>query len=142
MAAPIEHRCTSCGTLCGTVKNVLLPIGRPFSECPKCKGFVERLPYVEWSSLHPGARLRLLGGGLLIASAGAAIPALAYSVVRRDAPTETLLALGLVFLALGLSGFGMFLSNAIQRSKKRMADPMYRARLAEFEMSQIQSKSS
>jgi len=119
---------------------VILPIGRPFLDCPACRGFVERPPYREWSSMPAVDRLRTLLGGCFVAAALALAATLLVSLVRGERSTETILATGLVFVALALCGWGLFVSSAIQRSNRRMSDPMYRARLVEFEMGRVSAK--
>ena len=137
MESASEERCPACGTTCEHRRRVLVPVGRPFVECPGCRGFVDRPPYREWSGMPAPARLRLLLGGCFVATALAAALTLVFSLLRTERTVESILATGLVLLAVALSSWGLVLSSAIQRSNRRMSDPMYRARLAEFEMGRV-----
>ena len=142
MATPIEHRCTSCGALANAIRPPLLPIGPPFADCPACKGLVERRPFEEWSGISPRTKLRILSGGGIIATAGAAIPVLAYSLIAKETSKEGWIAFLLICMAATWSLWILTLSNAIKRSNRRMSDPMYRAKLAELEIVKTRNSSS
>jgi hypothetical protein len=112
-----------------------LTVGSPFRECPRCRAPVSRPSTNEWTLLGPGEKAYWLADRFAKYLALGLLPALAYwaFAVRAGKGQPRIL---LVLLAGGpIFGLGFGLSSAlhdIRRSRARMADPMYRARLMEF----------
>ena len=110
-------------------------VGRPFEECPKCRTLVGRPSSHEWDLLGPGGKVSWIADLSTPFLVVGLVPALAYWVlVFRDGRGDlgvlvTLLCAGLTILALLPLSRAL---RAIRRSRARMADPMYRARLLEF----------
>ncbi len=138
MSPPIEHRCRGCGTLVASSRRTRPAIGPPFAPCPRCGGFVARPPFQEWVLLGALGRMRCLGLPAGIALVTGLIPALGYAGVGlalphgRD-PVWLLIVAG-VGLCVSVAIWLASLSRDVRRSQRRMADPMYRAKLVEFEL--------
>jgi len=112
-----------------------LSVGSPFQECSKCRTQVSRPSTNEWALLGSGEKTYWLCDRIAPFLLLGLAPALAYwALVIRDGTGDTrvLIALlsggPLLLLFFPLSGA----LHAIRRSRARMADPMYRARLIEF----------
>jgi len=112
-----------------------LNVGSPFQECPKCRSHVSRPATNEWALLGAGQKVYWLGVRILPFALIGLVPALVYwQTTFRGGDGQlpvlvALLAAGPVLLAY------LPLANAlhsIRRSRARMADPMYRARLIAF----------
>jgi len=136
MADVVEHRCKSCDAVAGTTRGRTPRVGEPFTTCRLCGGFVDRSPNDEWAMMGVGARLVILLGGAAFAGSAGLVPALAwasYRLVRGAAidPLPLAVTAG-AGLLVGVGLFGMRLSTVIRRSRRRMGDPMYRAKLVEF----------
>lgn len=111
-------------------------MGPPYLQCPSCGGYVARPPFDEWAMMGPATRAGLLlNGGALFVALGL-VPAVAYGLlVIASGGSSDLLALLVVAgagLALSLGGWALRTSAVVRSSNRRMADPMYRARLIEF----------
>lgn len=110
-----EHRCESCGEVVGSSRRTHPASGRPFSERPK------------YSASRAAFALAL---GLL--------PALVFALGAigsgHGVGRLTLLSCASVGLVVGAGVWLARLMGEVRRSRKRVADPMYRARLMEFEM--------
>ena len=121
----------------GRARRVPVAIGRPFAEC-QCGAYVERAPFNEWDLLSPRVKLGFVGKEVALAVSFGLLPALLYLLFARlsGGGYETKRALMLV--AAGLLGFGAFrlsrVGREIGRSRQRLGDPMYLAKLAEFGM--------
>lgn len=141
MAAPTEHRCPACGALAATTGRILVPVGRPFVECPQCQAHVPRPPFDEWSGLPAESKLKLVLSGGVVATALGIVPGLLYALVAlatdASAPRETLVAWVVVGVVLALAIWSQLLLAAVRGSQRRMRDPMYRARLAEYQMGRM-----
>jgi hypothetical protein len=113
-------------------------IDKPFFECLGCGAFVPRPGANEWDLLPRGERARHVTRATAIALAtgvafGLAYVAFALGQGRGWQPAEALVFVG-AGVAVGGFAVGSRLVAAIQRSRRRLGDPMYRARLIEFEM--------
>lgn len=136
---PVEHRCPACDVVVGTARRDRPAIGRPFAECPRCGGFVSRAPYEEWALMKPGTRLAFVASKGTFALALGLLPALALGLFAAFGGGESIERMTLVAVAvLGAVASAVvrfaLLSREVRRSQSRMADPMYRAKLAEFGM--------
>lgn len=135
-ARTLEHRCPKCRAVVGRSRVTRTPIGKPFVVCSTCDTFVPCEPFNEWDFLDRGAKGRLLMiVGLQILVFGA-IPALLYGVADVARRGDYDVRLLLIALAAGLVGValvrGAAFSAQVARSRRRVADPMYRAKLVEF----------
>lgn len=135
MPRRIDLSCPSCEQVLGRVRP-RLAVGRPFEECPKCRTLVERPASKEWDLLGPGEKLYWLVDRSLPFLAIGLVPGLAYwALAFREGSGDLRVLVAL--LAAGPLLVALFplpsATSAIRRSRRRMADPMYRARLVEFE---------
>jgi hypothetical protein len=129
--------CPQCGApLAGT--QGVPRIDKPFDPCSSCGTFVGRLGANEWELLRLGEKTGHIARHAFRAVSFGLVPATLHLLVTvvggQDwLPTETL-----VWLVAGWVGFGAIegarLGSRIQRSRRRMADPMYRARLVKYEL--------
>ena len=132
----LEHRCPKCQAVVGRSRITRTPIGKPFVVCSTCDTFVPCEPFNEWDFLDGNAKARLLMVVGLQTLVFGVIPALLYGVadvaLRGDYDVRILL----LALAAGLLGValvrGAAFSAQVARSRRRVADPMYRAKLVEF----------
>jgi len=130
-----EFRCPACSQVLGRFRRARLAVGCPFLECPRCHAYAERPATNEWALLGPGERAFWLADRLAPFLVVGLVPALAYwALVLRDGRGDPRTWIALLcagpFLVACLP-----LSSAlgiIRRSRTRMGDPMYRARLIEF----------
>ena len=135
MPPAFEIICPSCSGLVARVRRARLTIGRPFEECPKCRTLVNRPATHEWDLLGAGRKAYWVADRLARYLAYGLVPALAYwAVFFRDGAGDKRILLGLLGAGVVLVVlFPLSASlNAIRRSRSRMSDPMYRARLIEF----------
>ena len=117
------------------MRRVRPAVGRPFEECPRCRTFVQRPATDEWDLLGLGGKCSWILAELAPFLGLGLVPAFAYWALAfrggRGNP-DLLLALAcaspLLVTALPLA----LALRAIRRSRARMTDPMYRARLMEF----------
>ena len=133
--AAAELRCPACAVPVGRVRR-RLTVGSPFEECPKCRALVGRPSTKEWDLLRAGEKLgwfvdRAAPFLVLGIAPGLAYPWLVSPEEHADPwILIALLCAGPLLLgSIALSGT----QRIIRRSRSRMADPMYRARLVEFE---------
>ncbi len=137
----VELRCASCGALVGHVPDVRVAIGSPFQDCPGCGALVSRAPMNEWDFLAVGARARYGFERAAWSLALALLPALLYLVGARLLGRATDPWILGAALALGLFGLGIHPAlqgmRSVRRSRRRLADPMYRAKLMQFERSNL-----
>jgi len=111
-------------------------IGPPFEECPRCRALIPRPGALEWDLLGPRGRLRWTLARLLPWSLALGLPVLGYGLLGyRGEPGQarTLAGLGACALVLFLALPVPALRRIVRRSRLRMSDPMYRARLVAFE---------
>ncbi len=138
MSPIVEHRCQACGTLVAESRRTRPAIGPPFKSCPGCGGIVPRPPYQEWVFLGAVERLTCVGLPAGIAIALGLLPALVYGAVGLALPRGRdpvwLLLVAVAGLVVALAIWSTRLTRDVRRSRRRMADPMYRAKLVEFEI--------
>ncbi len=132
----VEHRCPQCQTVVGRSRVTRTPIGKPFVVCWTCEAFVPCGPFNEWGFLDPPTKLRYLATVGLQAFVFGVIPGLLYGVgdvvLRGDYDMRIfLIVLGAGLLVIAGLRFLEF-SWHVRRSQRRVADPMYRAKLVEF----------
>lgn len=135
MPRRVELSCPSCSQVLGRFR-ARLAVGRPFEECPKCRTLVGRPSSKEWDLLGPGEKLYWLVDRSMPFLVFGLVPGLVYwALAFREGQGDlrvlvALLSAGPLLVALfPLPGA----TSEIRRSRRRMADPMYRARLVEFE---------
>lgn len=133
--APVELRCPDCAQVLARVRRARLTVGRPFEECAKCRTLVSRPATNEWDLLGAAGKTAWIVDRMAPLFVLGLVPAGAYwALGPRDGAegTRTLLVLLCAGPAL-MGGLALSLARrAIRRSRARMADPMYRARLVEF----------
>ena len=129
--------CPQCGAPLAATQGVPR-IEKPFDQCASCGAFVACLGANEWELLRLGEKTGHIARHAFRAVAFGLVPAvvqLLVTVVGGEGwqATETL-----VWLAAGLVGAGAIegarLGSRIQRSRRRMSDPMYLARLVKYEL--------
>jgi hypothetical protein len=108
-------------------------VGRPFEEC-RCGAYVARTPYEEWALMRGSTRTRILLSSLLLAVALGLAPgaALGTSAWLAQRPLEVPLVVCGVGLVLGLGYWASWLARLVGPSRRRMRDPWYQAKLAQF----------
>jgi hypothetical protein len=135
-AAYHEHRCSSCGAVVGGTTRVRPTIGSPFTECTSCGGFAPRPPYDEWAGMSPSVKLGFIGRALTRSLVVGLAPALLYGlfaiVTARGSDRLWLLALAAGGVLIAATVWASLLAQEIRRSSKRLADPMYSAKLVEY----------
>jgi hypothetical protein len=141
MARYEELRCPACHALVGHVPRVRVAVGCPFQECPGCGALVPRATVNEWDFLGVGARARFGLERLAWAVSLALLPLLLYLVAARllgwpSGPWTLglLLLTGILVLGAPPALHGL---RSVRRSRRRLGDPMYRAKLVEFERSNL-----
>jgi hypothetical protein len=128
--------CPTCDQPAGRAPRGRVSVDRPFEECPHCRAVVTRPGAGEWDLLAAPRRIEWLAERLLLPVAIGGLPGLAlFAWPPPDG--QGWLQRPLVVLALGL-GTGLLagilrVQAPIRRSRSRMGDPMYRARLVAFE---------
>lgn len=131
----LELRCPTCSLVLARLRRVRTSVGRPFEECQKCRTFVARPATNEWPLMGPFRKVLWLVDRVLPFVVLGLTPGTAYWVLlssRGNGDRQVLLALAIgVPVVLALSAFWVA-RHTIRRSRARMADPMYRARLVEF----------
>lgn len=129
-----EYRCPECHALLGSTTRRKLSIGTPFIECA-CGAYAARPPFSEWDMLQPPMKLNFLGRGLVWFLSGM-IPGLLYALGSVFLGKSYLMLAFLIAVGVGAllaSGTWFALASLdIRRSRRRMGDPMYRAKLVEF----------
>jgi hypothetical protein len=130
-----EFQCPSCETVLGRTARVHVSVGRPFEECPRCRALAARPATNEWDLLGPGEKAYWLADRVAPFFVLGLVPALGYWMFAfREGSGELPMLVALLCAGPILAGM-LPLSTALQsirRSRGRMADPMYRARLIEF----------
>jgi hypothetical protein len=113
-------------------------IDKPFEPCTSCGAFVARPGANEWDLLPLGLKTRHVAQSALLALSLGIVPALVHlaATLTQGAAWEAKQAL--LWLAGGCVVAGCYagsrLGSRIQRSRRRMGDPMYRARLVKYEI--------
>ena len=107
-----------------------------FEECARCGTYVARTPFEEWPLMKRSARATLVFGSLgrstlMGLAPGVVAVAIALASGRRS---DMQLALGLVVLGLALAvgAWALWLGRLLGGSRRRMGDPWYQAKLAQF----------
>ncbi len=138
MARIVEHRCAGCGTLAGTARHRRASVGIPFCVCGSCGAYIAREPYDEWALMGVGKRLELLGSGIGFSGALGLVPALGYACVRmlgrEPVELEVLAVVAGSGFVLAVGAWCTRFAGLVRRSRRRMSDPMYQAKLVEFGM--------
>ena len=129
-----EYRCPGCHALLGSTTHRKLTLGAPFLECT-CGTFAARPPFCEWDMLEPPGKANFLGRGVVWLLSGM-IPGLLYALgsILLERPYSMLVFLIGVGVGALVAG-GVWLASAsqeIRRSRRRMRDLMYRAKLVEY----------
>ncbi len=135
MASAIELCCPRCSQVLGRSRRARIDVGRPFEECPRCRVFVERPRCTEWDLLGAGEKAAFLADRLAPFLVLGLVPALAgYALGLRSGAPDLRLVLGLFLGGLFVLGFFPVANvlHTVRRSRSRMSDPMYRARLVEY----------
>ena len=132
----IEHRCPGCQALLGSSKRRPVHIGVPFLECTRCGSFVQRQAHHEWDMLPPATKLRYVGKTGFVWFLAGAIPGLLYGITAMVFfggfhPLALLISVT-VGAVLALALWLGLVSKEVHRSRRRMGDPMYQAKLVEF----------
>jgi len=112
------------------------PVGPPFEHCPACGELTARPGYNEWALLGPSVRLGHLLRRTLRAASFGVLPVLLYLGFNLSGGLAVDLLVVLALSALGLGAAGTWVvtrtAGEIARSRRRMTDPMYLAKLAKF----------
>ena len=135
--------CPTCGTPLPLASS-RPSIERPLQQCAGCGGFVIRPGATEWDFLKLGEKVghvarhtfAALTGGLALPLAHAAIE---FGAGRAWQPRDLLLWLAAGW-ALAGTWAGSRLVAKIRRSRRRMRDPMYLAKLVEHEIAGISGR--
>ena len=113
-------------------------IDKPFDPCPGCGAFVARRGANEWDLLRLGERSGHIARHTLRTLMLGLAPALVHLVTTLVQGSPWHAVESLLWLAGGWVVAGCYegsrLTSRIQRSRRRMADPMYRARLVKYEI--------
>ena len=130
----VEHRCPECEHVVSSTTRRRATVGRPFEECARCGAYVARTPYEEWALMKRSTRTRIVVSSAALSLAlglapGAAMVTAAL-VTRR--PLETPLVVSGIGLAVGLGAWIAWLTRLLAPSRRRMRDPWYQAKLAQF----------
>ena len=136
MKSVIEHVCPGCEQVLGRTRHTRATVGRPFDECPRCHVFVSRAPYNEWALMSSADKAGILGlqgcVALSLGLAPAAIAGVVGLLARRELDTLTLLIVAGIGLLVALTSWMARLTSTLRRSRRRMTDPMFQARLVQF----------
>ncbi|HEX6885998.1 MAG TPA: hypothetical protein VF530_21670 [Planctomycetota bacterium] len=134
MSSLLELRCPGCAHVL-SVPRARTAVGRPFEDCPRCRAPVERPGASEWDLLGSGRRWLWVLDRIAPFLVLGLLPGVAYAwFVQRPGQGEPYV------LGALLAGGPLLAATwpvwrvrvAIRRSRARMADPMYRARLIEL----------
>ena len=129
--------CPQCGAA-RALEQRIPRIDKPFEECASCGAYVGRPGANEWEFLSLGERAGHVARHAFRAVSFGLVPATVHLLVTAMGGDGWRAPETLAWLVRGLVGFGLVeggrLSTRIQRSRRRMADPMYRARLVKFEI--------
>lgn len=112
------------------------PIGPPFEKCAGCGELISRPSFNEWALLSPSVRLGHLSRAALRTLLFGVVPVLFYVGFNVSGGIEVDRLAAVIAAGLGLAAAGAWVftgtAGEISRSHRRMTDPMYLARLAEF----------
>jgi hypothetical protein len=137
LATAAGGTCSGCGTPVRATRG-RPAIDKPFVECRGCGAFVRRAGVNEWDLLPHAERLRHVGRAArvaLLSGLGLGLAQLVFVLGqgRGWRLGEAAIACAVGTLVAG-AWLGVRLAGAIRRSRRRLGDPMYRARLVEFEL--------
>ena len=135
VAPLVELRCPDCSDVLARLRSVRLSVGRPFEECPKCRTLVGRPSSNEWDLLGLRGKAYWIVDRLFPFVVLGFAPAAAYwaLVLRHGSGDDRMLLALLGAGPLLITSFPLWAArHVIRRSRARMTDPMYRARLVEF----------
>ena len=143
MVPPSERPCSQCAA---RPRDPERPrVGRPFDECALCGALVARPGREEWSVMAAPARLSLFGREAVWVLGLGLLPALVAALVGRVSGDPLALERLAAWALGGMAAVGAFrawrLGEDLRASARRMGDPMYRARLAEFQMARAPERS-
>jgi hypothetical protein len=134
MRRVVEHRCPECDHLVSSTNRTRATVGRPFEECSRCGTYVARTPYEEWALMKRSTRARILLSSAVLAIALGLAPgaALAASAWLAHRPLQDALAVAAIGLTVALGLWIAWLARALGPSRRRLRDPWYQAKLAQF----------
>ena len=136
-----QQPCPKCEAELADALKTRPAIGKPFDVCSTCGGDIVRIRFNEWDLMGSFVKARIVSGVVYRSLLLGIAPAALYSVnaVVRGAGTDlqTLLALLIGGLLLSCGWWVSRFSKEVRRSRRRMGDPMYRARLMKFEMATL-----
>ena len=132
--------CPRCGSPLGASSG-RSSIDGPLQPCPRCGGIVLRDGSNEWDLLGSGKKTAIVARRAFAALTIGLIGPLAYlgaavSSGRDWQPRYALLSLAIGWVLAGSWQASSLLAR-IRRSRRRMGDPMYLAKLVESEMAAI-----
>ncbi|MFT5051215.1 MAG: hypothetical protein ACI8QZ_002625 [Chlamydiales bacterium] len=138
----VEASCDQCAARVVPDAQRRVTPGKPFEECPGCDARVARGFYSEWDTMSAGVKARNVGHCLFWAVLIGLLTGSTYTLwtmVLGDGADrmQVAIAFALGFLVSG-SWRAYWLAEAIQRSRRRMSDPMYTARLVKFELERLE----
>ena len=121
-------------------------IDRPFDRCAGCGAYVARSEANEWDLLRMRAKVGHVARHVRRALILGTPPVLVYAIFALVAsggwkPIELVLWLAAGWFLAG-SWEGSRLATSIQRSRRRMGDPMYLAQLIEFQLAAVKRHAS
>jgi hypothetical protein len=130
----LEHRCPECDHLVSSTHRTRATVGRPFEECSRCGAYVARTPYEEWALMKRSTRARILLSSALLAMILGLAPgaALAASALLAKRPLQDALAVAAIGLVIALGLWIAWLARSLGPSRRRLRDPWYQAKLAQF----------
>jgi len=131
-----ERACTLCGDgHAGARRRSEPSIGRPFEPCWRCGGQIERAGANEWDLHGRGARWAIVARRARFALTAGLVPFAVYAALTLTSARPWRERHALLFLAAGWLVAGAWeaarLLAEIGASRRRMSDPMYRARLVQ-----------
>lgn len=134
MGRVVEHRCPECEHVVSSTTRRRATVGRPFEECARCGAYVARTPYEEWALMRRSTRTRiaLSGAALCVALGLAPGAAMVTTALLAGRALETPLIVAGIGLAVGLGAWIGWLARLVGPSRRRMRDPWYQAKLAQF----------
>jgi hypothetical protein len=130
----VEHRCPDCENVVSRTTRRRATVGRPFEECARCGAYVARTPYEEWALMRRSTRTRILASSAALALALGLAPgaAMVTAALLARRPLEAPLIVSAIGLAVGLGAWISWLARLVGPSRRRMRDPWYQAKLAQF----------
>ena len=134
------QECPHCGAPLA-VATAHPSIDKSLEQCAKCGGVVMRRRANEWELLSNSQKLGRIARHAFLALAMGLAPPLGYLAAGLGSGRGWQVRYALLLLAAGcvLAGAwqGSRLAAMIRRSRRRMEDPMYLAKLVEYEMAAI-----